>query len=311
MSGFCGIGLAIYVFVHHILIKTEKSRLIAPGRLVDVNKHKLHVYAAGKKSHDAPTVVVLSALGMPSPVYFYHNLMEEISKNHRVVIVERAGMGYSEASGNGKDLDVILQETRTALAKAGESGPYILLPHSIGGFEARYWASLYPDEVDMIIGLDMLLPEYELANAEGDKVDEFLSKENIQIIRFLGLGRFEFLLKDFLPIELYRSGLTDEEIAQDKYLLHTALLPEAVFEEIQYEKANAKKTLDMEFPKCPVTLFVSDPAQTSYIDESWITKARELEKAYPNVTVLELDSDHHVHLHQPDIILNYIRSLGF
>ena len=53
----------------------------------------------------------------------------------------------------------MLNEVRQGLSLAGESGPYILFPHSMSGLEAVYWAQQYPDEVTAIIGLDMAVPE--------------------------------------------------------------------------------------------------------------------------------------------------------
>ena len=47
----------------------------------------------------------------------------------------------------------MLNEVRQGLSLAGESGPYILFPHSMSGLEAVYWAQQYPDEVTAIIGL--------------------------------------------------------------------------------------------------------------------------------------------------------------
>jgi len=34
----------------------------------------------------------------------------------------------------------MLEETRRALELSGEKGPYVLLPHSMSGLEAIYWA---------------------------------------------------------------------------------------------------------------------------------------------------------------------------
>lgn len=69
-------------------------------------------------------------------------------------------IGFSDVVDVARDIDTILSETRTALAKAEISGPYILCPHSISGIEALYWAQTYPNEVMAIIGLDMAVPEF-------------------------------------------------------------------------------------------------------------------------------------------------------
>ena len=43
-----------------------------------------------------------------------------------------------------------------ALDKAGIQDPYVLCPHSLSGLEALYWAQKYPDEVEAIVGLDIM-----------------------------------------------------------------------------------------------------------------------------------------------------------
>lgn len=301
--------LICYVALHHLLAGVEKKRLHPPGTMVNVNGYRLHAYALGEKTQGKPTYVILSAMGMPSPVYFYHGLMDEIAKSARVCLVERAGMGYSEFSDKGRDLDTLLQETREALQKTGETGPFVLLAHSLGGFEARYWASRYPEEIKGIIGMDMLLPEYELAQAPGDKVDEVFIQGTLSLCNFLGIGRLEFLFQDLLPTKIYHAKLSPQQSAQDRYLMHIRFLSPAILEEMQYEKANAQKLVKADFPECPVVLLVSNPEKTFYIDPCWREKALELQQAHRNVQVVLLDCDHHLHLHEQDTVLCYVRQM--
>jgi len=54
-----------------------------------------------------------------------------------------------------------LEETRACLKLAGVDGPYLLVPHSLSGLEALYWAQKYPHEVKAIIGLDPRIPTFE------------------------------------------------------------------------------------------------------------------------------------------------------
>ena len=67
--------------------------------------------------------------------------------------MERDGYGFSDTADTPRDIDTVLEETKEALTLAGESGPYILFPHSLSGIEAIYWGQKYPSEVKGIIGL--------------------------------------------------------------------------------------------------------------------------------------------------------------
>ena len=53
----------------------------------------------------------------------------------------------------------MLEEPDWLCAWPGEKGPFVLLPHSMSGLEAIYWAQKYPDEVMGIVGMDMAFPK--------------------------------------------------------------------------------------------------------------------------------------------------------
>ena len=76
-------------------------------------------------------------------------------------MAEKFGYGFSDIVDSDRDIDTVLRQTRTALDKAGINGPYVLCPHSMSGIEALYWAQQYPDEVESIVGLDMVFRKYQ------------------------------------------------------------------------------------------------------------------------------------------------------
>ena len=80
---------------HRISLEKEQASLTPMGKTVLVNGHKINVYVEG----DGPeTIVVLSGAGIASPILDFKNLTDSLSKKYKVVIVERAGYGYSEDS---------------------------------------------------------------------------------------------------------------------------------------------------------------------------------------------------------------------
>lgn len=167
LAGAAG-GLTAAAAVHRRLLYTEQEQLTAPGTMVEVNGHRMHVYAEGPEEldgsggrvHDeAVTLVFLSGGGTAAPVYDFRLLYRKLSSWYRCVVVEKAGYGYSEIEKRSRQLDVMLEETRLALRLAGEKGPFVLLPHSMSGLEAIYWAQKYPDEVMGIVGMDMAFPK--------------------------------------------------------------------------------------------------------------------------------------------------------
>ena len=56
----------------------------------------------------------LSGAGIASPILDFKNLSDSLSKKYKVVVVERAGYGFSEDSDRSRDVMEVLSETRQA-----------------------------------------------------------------------------------------------------------------------------------------------------------------------------------------------------
>ena len=82
-------------------------------------------------------------------------MYDGLSKEYKIVVVERAGYGYSEDTSKSRDVS----ETRQALAKPQVSGPYIILSNSMVSLETLLWQEKYPSEIQAVIVLDWALPE--------------------------------------------------------------------------------------------------------------------------------------------------------
>ena len=115
----------------------------------------MNVYIKGEGSE---TIVFLSGAGIASPILDFKNLTDSLSKKYKVVVVERAGYGFSEDSDRSRDVMEVLSETRQALAQAHVSGPYVIISHSMASLESLAWQEKYPNEVKALIGLDWALP---------------------------------------------------------------------------------------------------------------------------------------------------------
>ena len=134
---------ATFIF-HRISLEKEQASLTPMGQQVLVNGHQINVYVEG----DGPeTIVVLSGAGIASPILDFKEVSESLSKRYKVVIVERAGYGYSDDSNHSRDVIEVLSETRQALSQANVKGPFIILSHSMASLESLAWQEKYPDEV--------------------------------------------------------------------------------------------------------------------------------------------------------------------
>lgn len=121
----------------------------APGKLIDLGGHKLHLYCTGQKG---PTVVIEAGLGDISTDWSL--VQARVAPTARVCAYDRAGYAWSDAGPKPRTFDQINLELHDALAKAGEPGPYILVGHSFGGPVVRNFALRYPSAVAGIVFVD-------------------------------------------------------------------------------------------------------------------------------------------------------------
>ncbi|MGH9517184.1 MAG: alpha/beta fold hydrolase [Terriglobales bacterium] len=113
-----------------------------PGQLVDAGGFRLNLYCMGSGS---PTVVFDSGWGDWAPAW--SKVQPEIAKWTRACSYDRAGTGFSDPGPMPRTSVHIAKELRTALHRAGISGPYILVGSAFGGDNVRTFANMYMGEV--------------------------------------------------------------------------------------------------------------------------------------------------------------------
>lgn len=285
-------ALKIY---HSIMLKTEADKIEPNGTMVEVKGHKMHVYSEGKKS-DKPTLVFMSGSAIVAPVYDFKSLYSLLYDEYHIAVVERAGYGYSEICDVDRDINTMLEETRQALKLAGETGPYVLMPHSMSGIEAIYWAQQYPNEISAIIGLDMAVPEsYEYFD---------FSSVNQQINfgrAFVWFGLHRIL--SMFPLDT--TALTKEEIQQQKLLMYKNAVNIDIVLETKTIYNNAMKVKEKgDISSTPILLFVSDGTE---MGDYWISCQERFAKKN-NAKRIQLDCGHYVHHYKHDYIAKDVKS---
>ena len=285
--------LATFIF-HRISLEKEKASLTPMGQQVLVNGHQINVYVEG----DGPeTIVVLSGAGIASPILDFKEVSESLSKQYKVVIVERAGYGYSDDSNHSRDVMEVLSETRQALSQANITGPFIILSHSMASLESLAWQEKFPDEVKALIGLDWALPSsYEDL------------KEN-QTLLTVAYWSSKIGLLRYFPESLYikNQTLIESERKQYKLLAYKQLMSQAMFHESQTVKENAKKVPSNINPKIPALLMVSNGDGTSFSQSEWQRYAERFASDQSNVQVDYMDAPHDLYHYQSDAIVSRIK----
>jgi pimeloyl-ACP methyl ester carboxylesterase len=125
----------------------------APGRLIDVGGHRLHLNCTGSGS---PTVVLEPGAGNMSSTLGW--ITPAVAKNTRVCVYDRAGRGWSEPADAPQNGVQIATDLHTLLQRGEVPGPYVLAGHSFGGLYVLTYAARYPDEVAGLALLDSTAP---------------------------------------------------------------------------------------------------------------------------------------------------------
>ena len=281
-------------FGFHQLSLQKESKLLMPiGKKVVVNGHQMNVYIKGEGSE---TIVFLSGAGIASPILDFKNLTDSLSKKYKVVIVERAGYGYSEDSNQSRDVMEVLFETRQALSQANVIGPFIILSHSMASLESLAWQEKYPNEVKALIGLDWALPaSYEDL------------KDN-QALLTVAYWSSKIGLLRYFPESFYIKNptLTETERQQYKLLAYKQLMSQAMLHESRLAKGNAKKVPSSINPKIPALLLVSNGEGTTFSQSEWQHYAEKFSSDQSNVQVIYMDAPHELYHYQSHEIVSQI-----
>lgn len=283
-------------FVFHQFSLRNESKLLTPiGKQVTVNGHRMNVSVKGEGPQ---TIVFLSGAGIASPILDFKNLSDPLSKKYKVVVVERAGYGFSEDSDRSRDVMEVLSETRQALAQAHVSGPYVIISHSMASLESLAWQEKFPDEVKALIGLDWALPaSYEALKEHPTLITLAYWTSKIGLLRYFPES-----------VYLKNSDLTKRERQQYRFLAYKQLLSTAMLNETRTVKKNAQKVSKFTInPKIPVLLLVSNGEGTSFSQSKWQNYAKDFSRNQSNIQSVYIDAPHDLYHYQSDAIVSPIK----
>ncbi len=301
IAGLFIILILIVVINNKIQINKESKLYPAPGVMVDVNGHKMHVYTEGTGDD---TLVFMAGGQNSSPTIDFKPMWSQLSDDFKIAVVEKRGYGWSEAVKYSRKIDNMLEETRSTLKGAGLKAPFILLPQSMSGLEAIYWAQKYPEEVKGIIGLDAAVPEI---------YKQFvLDKKELREKRFTftlfrsGILRLFPTVFDSLKV-MQTDKLTEEDKKTYLAMIYKSLGSVNMYDEIAVVKENAVLVGSTPAPvNTPIHYFISDGRDLQFL-ENW----KETLSAYAGKvnegTYSYLDCGHEINNSETDLIVRETR----
>lgn len=183
----------------------EKTQVGYASKYITVKGNDMHLALYGKldasgetfADEGKTTLVMMPALGVPSPHIYFKPLAQSLDKSFNIVIVEPFGYGLSDGASTNRTVDNINSELNAALDTMGIK-QCVLLVHSISGVYGLNFVQNYPEKVKGFIAVDNTVYDEELAEAmEVEKkymlqgIDEFQKIKN----SFSSLEEFQTVLK--------------------------------------------------------------------------------------------------------------------
>ncbi len=121
----------------------------APGELVDVGGHRLHLLCVGSGT---PTVILESGLGEAAAYWGW--ISTAVAQDTRVCAYDRAGRGWSDPAAVAQDGIAVATDLHILLDRGHVTGPLLLVGHSSGAQYVRIFAGRYPEQVAGMVLLD-------------------------------------------------------------------------------------------------------------------------------------------------------------
>lgn len=192
-----GLGIQVHAM--------ETTQVGYASKYITVKGNNMHLALYGKldasgetfADEGKTTLVMMPALGVPSPHIYFKPLAQSLDKSFNIVIVEPFGYGLSDGASTNRTVDNINSELNAALDTMGIK-QCVLLVHSISGVYGLNFVQNYPEKVKGFIAVDNTVYDEELAEAmEVEKkymlqgIDEFQKIKN----SFSSLEEFQTVLK--------------------------------------------------------------------------------------------------------------------
>lgn len=155
LSGLFGAGLLMGAGFESLARREARLSFPVQGRLVDVGGRRLQLDCRGAGS---PTVVFEAGLDLLGSLS-WAAVHDSVAQTTRACAYSRAGIMWSDASKARFTSNQAAADLHAALANAAESGPFVMVAHSLGGPYAMTFTGLYGPEVAGVVLVDASHPD--------------------------------------------------------------------------------------------------------------------------------------------------------
>ena len=315
LGGAIGLGplllLGAGALTQSVLTQGERAQYPAPGQLINVGTHRLHLHCQGSGQ---PLVLLESGLSGWSQDWA--RVQPALARHSQVCSYDRAGYAWSDEAPQARTGLSAVEDLRTLLRNAGLQGPLVVVGHSWGGLLAQLLAQTHPDEVAGLVLVDALHHDQTAsmepaAHARYDRQMRLLTGSATWLAP-LGLTRLAGMpasvVLDKLPVaeQAAARGLA----MQSKN--YRALRTEYLGIDPALEQARHLPPV----PPVP-TIVLSTHALSEFppgweradMRQHWIAGQHALARDTAAKHVLVADAGHYLHLERPDLVLAAVQEV--
>ncbi len=176
---------------------SDQSRYPAPGKVIDIGTHELHIWCQGQGS---PTIVLDAGAGTFSTSWRY--VMETLAEHNQTCAFDRSGFGWSESGAGPYDGLQASRELHALLERADIDKPFVYVGHSLGAMLGQVYYGQYPQDLTGLVMIEPADPEIFIAEISEDRGEPVLRDAEIKACglrcpmgmtaALLGVFRFAF-----------------------------------------------------------------------------------------------------------------------
>jgi pimeloyl-ACP methyl ester carboxylesterase len=261
--------------------------------MIDIGAHRLHIQCVGQGQ---PTIVLEAGLGGTSLEWSI--VQNRLAQFNRVCSYDRAGVGWSEPGPNPRTSDQITEELHTLLQLSAEKSPYLLVGHSFGGYTVQLFASRFPELTAALVLIDSSHPEQILRFAAPPVNVNIAPKGRLMTLAPVGVP-------GNIPAEV-------RETASALIMTHQSRI--AVTRELEGFRYSARQLIKAApLPDIPLIVLTRglqkwpNDERGNRMEALWQQLQTELVHKTANAAqIIALDSGHHIHLDQPELVIDAI-----
>lgn len=256
-----------------------------------------------KKGTGEQTVVFSAGNGTTSPYIDMYHLQNEVSAFSETVVYERPGYGWSEPSESERSVENMTAEMESVLTEATKNQSFIFVGHSMAALEIFHFAKNHPDQVDGIVLIDGVHPEYA---AQMENTVPF----SISVTKFLNhtglfrlLSNFESIKNNFVQPKDLPEELNDMAL---EFLLNQMWNDTMIAERKEIARNGEFVSEGSQLGDIPLVVISAKDNPM----EGWRDSQETLTQWSNNAKQIWVDtSNHSVHHEEPELIIEEIKQL--